>query len=375
MTLTRSCPLVSLVVAPVVLVTMGGCRKDPPPTVPPTPVVVSTAELRAVPFELAATGSVEPLQAVAVQPQVSGPIVRVRFKEGQDVKRGDVLFEIDARPFRSALQQAEAVLARDRATARNAKQEAGRYEALAQKEYVTAQQFEQARTTAAASAATVAGSQAALEEARLNLQYATIRAPIAGRTGSLRVREGNLVRAADATPLVTINQIRPILVRFALPAANLALVQRYRASGVGVRAAPVGAGDTSVGVLSFVDNAVDTATGTILLKGTFPNRDGRLWPGEFVSVRLQLYVQEDALVVPSVAVVAGQQGSFLFVVQPDGSAAQRRVSVDRSAGDLAIVTGNLRAGECVVTDGQLRLRAGSKVQVKNAGPDGGERAS
>ncbi len=176
---------------------------------------------------------------------------------------------------------------------------------------------------------------------------------------------------------MTINQIRPILVRFALPAANLALVQRYRADGVGVRASPVGAGagDSSVGVLSFVDNAVDTATGTILLKGTFRNRDGLLWPGEFVNVRLRLYVQEDALVVPSVAVVAGQQGSFLFVVQPDGAAAQRTVKVDRSAGDLAIVSGNLRAGERVVTDGQLRLRDGSKVQVKNAGPDGGERAS
>ena len=231
---------------------------------------------------------------------------------------------------------------------------------------VTAQQYDQSRTAAAAAAATLAASQAELAEARLNLQYATIRAPIAGRTGSLRVREGNLVRANEATPLVTINQIRPILVRFAVPAANLPLIQERRAEKLVVRAEPVGGGDASEGTLTFLDNAVDTATGTIILKGTFPNQNGALWPGEFVNVRLRLYVDQDALTVPARAVVSGQQGSYVFVVQQDSTAATRPVKVVRQAGDLAVVSGEIEPGQRVVTDGQLRLRQGSKVQVKGA---------
>lgn len=349
---------------PVVLLAACADQAAPPPQ--RVPITVGTAERRDVPFELAATGTVEPLQAVAVQPQIGGPIVKIAFREGQDVKRGQVLFQIDPRPFRAALAQAEALLARDRAQAQNAEQEAKRYSELAQREYVTAQQYDQARTGAAAAAATLAGSEAAVEEARLNLQYATIRAPISGRTGSLRVREGNLVRSADASPLVTINQIRPILVRFAVPATNLPLIQRYRGDTLAVRAEPVGGGTPSAGRLTFVDNAVDTATGTILLKGTFPNTDGVLWPGEFVNVRLRLYVERDALVVPATAVVTGQQGSFVFVVSPDSTAATKPVTLARIAGDIAIVDGELSPGERVVTDGQLRLQQGSRVQIKSA---------
>jgi multidrug efflux system membrane fusion protein len=345
---------------------LAACRDEAAPPAPPVPVTVGTAERRPVPFELPATGVVEPLQTVAVQPQVSGPLVRIAFREGQDVRKGQVLFQIDPRPFQAALAQAEAILERDRAQAANAREESRRYGELAEREYVTAQQYDQARTTAAAAAATLAASEAAVAEARLNLQYATIRAPIAGRTGSLRVREGNLVRAGDPQPLVTINQIRPILVRFAVPAPNLPLIQRYRGDGVVVRAEPVGGGEPSEGTLSFVDNAVDTATGTILLKGTFANTGGELWPGGFVNVRLQLYVDQDALTVPARAVVSGQQGSFVFVIQKDSSAATRPVRVDRTAGDLAVVSGELQAGDRVVTDGQLRLRDGSKVQVKAA---------
>jgi membrane fusion protein, multidrug efflux system len=353
-------------VGPLLGIALAACGDDPPPPVPPVPVTVGVAERREVPFELLATGTVEPLQTVAVQPQVSGPIVRIAFREGQEVVRGQVLFQIDPRPFQAALARAQALVERDRAQEANARQEAGRYTDLAEKEYVTAQQFEQARTTAAAAKATLAASQADLEEARLNLQYATIRAPIAGRTGSLRVREGNLVRAADAQPLVTINQIRPILVRFAVPAGNLPLIQQHSGDDVVVRAGPVAGGPTSEGKLTFVDNAVDTTTGTILLKGTFPNPDGALWPGEFVNVRLQLYVQRDALTVPARAVVAGQQGSFVFVIQPDSSAVTKPVKVDRTTGDVSIVSGELKDGDRVVTDGQLRLRQGAKVQVKAA---------
>ena len=354
---------------------LAGCEEESAPPAPPVPVTVAVVERRPVPFELLATGAVEPRQTVAVQPQVSGMLTRVALREGQDVRRGEVLFQIDPRPFQAALTRAQAILARDRAQATNAEQEAKRYAELAAREYVTAQQDDQARTTAAAAAATLAASEAAVSEARLNLQYATIRAPIAGRTGSLRVREGNLVRAADPQPLVTINQIQPILVRFAVPAANLALIQRHRGDGVVVRAEPVGGGAPSEGALTFVDNAVDTTTGTILLKGLFSNTDGGLWPGAFVNVRLQLFVDDSALTVPGRAVVSGQQGSYVFVVQPDSSAATRPVRVDRTAGDLAIVSGELEPGERVVTDGQLRLRQGSKVQVKAAADSAARRTT
>jgi multidrug efflux system membrane fusion protein len=330
------------------------------------PVTVAAAERRSVPFELPATGMVEPLQTVEVQAQVNGILERVAFKEGDEVKQGQVLFQLDARPYRAALEQASAILARDRAQATNAAQEAQRYQSLAEKEYVTSQQYDQVRTTAAAAQATLAGSQAAVDQARLNLQYATIRAPIAGRTGSLLLRQGNLVRASTAEPLVVINRLRPILVRFSVPANNLPLIQAHLGKEMIVRAEPSGGGDPSEGTLSFVDNAVDTATGTILLKGRFPNDDGSLWPGGFVNVRLQLYVEPDALVIPAAAVVAGQQGSFVFVIQPDSSASTRAVTVSRTAGDLAIVSGDLQPGDRVVVDGQLRLRQGSKVQIKAA---------
>jgi multidrug efflux system membrane fusion protein len=345
---------------------LGACADKAPPPPPPVPVTVAVAERRTVPFELPATGTVEPLETVAVQAQVSGQLRRVAFREGDEVKQGQVLFELDSRPYRAALGQAVAMLERDRAQAANAAQEATRYEALADKEYVTSQQYEAVRTNAAASQATLAGSQAAVDQARLNLQYATIRAPISGRTGSLLVREGNLVRANTSEPLVTINQLRPILVRFAVPASNLPLIQAHLGKDVLVRAGPSGGGDPAEGTLSFVDNAVDTSTGTILLKGRFPNDDGSLWPGGFVNVRLQLYVEKDALVIPAAAIVSGQQGSFVFVVQRDSSAATKAVTVNRTAGDFAIVSGDVEPGDRVVVDGQLRLRQGSKVQIKAA---------
>ena len=346
------------------LLLLGACAEKQPPPSPPVPVTVATAERRTMPFELPATGTVEPLQTVAVQAQVSGILQRVAFKEGDEVRQGQVLFELDARPYRAALEQASAILERDRAQATNATQEAKRYESLAEKEYVTSQQYDQVRTTAAAAQATLAGSQAAVDQARLNLQYATIRAPITGRTGSLLLREGNLVRASAAEPLVKINRLRPILVRFAVPARNLGLIQAHLGKEMVVRAEPSGGGDPSEGALSFVDNAVDTTTGTILLKGRFPNDDGSLWPGGFVNVRLQLYVEPDALVIPAAAVVSGQQGSFVFVIQPDSSASTKAVTVSRTAGDFAIISGDVQPGDQVVVDGQLRLRQGSKVQIK-----------
>jgi multidrug efflux system membrane fusion protein len=359
----------------IVTLTVLGCGKQDQAAPAAVPVTVAAAQQRTVPFELAAPGVVEPLQTVAVQPQVNGLIEHIAFTEGQEVRKGQVLFQLDARPFQAALGQAQAALARDSAQAANAEQDVKRYAALAEKEYVTAQQYDQSRTTSAAAVATLAGSRAAVDQTRLNLQYATIRAPIAGRTGSLRVRAGNLVRTTDATALVTINQIRPILVRFAVPASNLGLIQRHRSGDPPVHAEPAGGGTVSDGMLSFVDNAVDTTTGTILLKGSFPNTDGALWPGEFVNVRLSLYQDENALVVPASAVVSGQQGSFVFVVQSDGTAKTFPVKVERTSDSLAVLASGIKPGDRVVTDGQLRLRSGSKVQIKTSGDSAGARAA
>jgi multidrug efflux system membrane fusion protein len=356
-------PTLRTVSAALCLLGLACAKKDPTPPAR-VPVTVASAERRTMPFELSATGTVEPIQTVAVQGQVGGTLRRIAFKEGDEVKPGQILFELDARPYRAALNQAEAALARDLAQANNATQDEARYQTLAEKQYVTAQQYSEVKTTAAAAKATLAGSQAAVDQARLNLQYATIRAPIGGRTGSLQIREGNLVRTNATQPLVTINQLRPILVRFAVPAPNLPLIQEHLGKQIVVRADVGGGENPSEGALTFVDNAVDTATGTILLKGRFPNDDGSLWPGAFVNVRLQLYVEPDALVVPASAVVAGQQGSFVFVIQKDSTAATRAVTVTRTAGDYAIVNGDVQPGDRVVTDGQLRLRQGSKVQIK-----------
>lgn len=354
-------------IAALSLLTAAGCAKNDQAAPSAVPVTVAAVVQRAVPFELAAPGTVEPIQTVAVLPQVGGPIVRIAFTEGQEVKKGQVLFQIDPRPFQAALAQARAAFQRDSAQAANAEQDVKRYSALAEKEYVTAQQYDQARTAAASAGATVGGSRAAVDQAELNLQYATLRAPISGLTGSLRVREGNLVRTSDALPLVTINQIRPIQARFAVPASRLGLIQRYRSGGPAVRAEPAAGGKVSEGVLSFVDNAVDTSTGTILLKGSFPNKDGALWPGEFVNVRLRLYEDPNALVVPASAVVSGQQGSFVFVIQPDTTAKTFPVEVERTTDTVAVISRGIKVGDRVVTDGQLRLRSGSKVQIKNPG--------
>jgi len=339
------------------------CGKDRPPPSAAVPVTVATVGLQPVPFELVAVGTVEPIQTVTIQPQVSGQLNRVSFREGDEVGRGQVLFQIDSRPFEAALAQAQAILARDRAGAISARQELERSTRLAEQQYITAQEYEQARASAGAAEATLAADEAAVEQARLSLQYATIRAPIGGRTGSLMVREGNLVRE-NATALVTINQIRPILVRFAVPASNLGAIQRYRAARIPVAATPSGGDVEAEGNLSFVDNTVDSTTGTIMLKGEFQNRDGTLWPGGFVNVRTRLFVQDSALVVPTAAVIGGQQGTYVFVVR-DSTADMKKVTVDREAGDVSVVrAGELAPGDRVVTDGQLLLRPGARVQVR-----------
>lgn len=360
--MTRSIvrPLVALAAV------LAACGKPAPRELPPVPVLAATAERRAVPFTIEANGTVEPLETVAIESQVTGYLLRVGFREGDEVRRGQVLFEIDPAPYRAALQQAQAVLARDAAQLVAARQDAERYRALAAKEYVTTQQAEQAEATAAATVATVQADSAAVESARINLRNATIRSPIEGKAGGLLVKPGNLVRGGSGVPLVTINRIHPILVRFAVPGSQLGLVQRYRTTPLVVHARPQGATTESVGSLTFVDNAVDSATGTVMLKGSFDNKNGALWPGQFVKASLQLYVEPDALVVPATAVVTGQQGSYVFVVKPDHTTEIRDVRVARPAGEFTVLAGGLEPGEQVVTEGQLRLTAGAKVSIKPA---------
>lgn len=344
----------------------AGCSSHQAGGPPRVAVSVARVERRAIPYEIAATGTVEPLRTVAVTSQVGGMLQHVRFAEGQEVAAGQVLFQIDPRPFAAALQQAQANLARDVAQAENAVRDAARYRSLAQDKSVTEADYQQRQASADALTATVQADSAALAVARLNLEYATIRAPIAGRTGSLLVHEGNLVHPSDAAPLVTINQLRPILVRFSVAARQLPDLQRQRGRALEVSVRTPQDSAAIDGVLSFVDNHVDSATGTVLLKGRFPNGDGRLWPGEFVNVTLVLEVEADALVIPAQAVLNAQQGTFVFVVDPDGTAKQQPVTVRRTVDTLAVIAG-LQPGTLVVTDGQLQLTPNSRVEIR-AGP-------
>jgi multidrug efflux system membrane fusion protein len=332
------------------------------------PVAVTTAPvvLKSVPIELSVIGTAQAYSTVDIRAQTTGELTSVNFKEGDDVRKGQVLFTLDKRPLESALQQAEANLKRDEAQAANARAQVTRYQDLLKRGIATREQVDQINTNAAALDATVGADRAAVENAQVQLQYATITAPISGRTGALMVHAGNLVRANDTTPLVVINQIAPIFVEFAIPEARLPEMKRYMAENtVKVSAAPPNdAGNPSTGHITFVDNQVDPTTGTIKLKGTFANEDRRLWPGQFVNVQVTLTTEHDATVVPSAAVQSGPQGTYVFVVKPDKTVDLRTIEVERTNGDDSVIKQGLKSGEVVVTDGQLRLVPGSRVMVK-----------
>ena len=343
----------------------AACSSRAATTPPRVPVTVVRAERRSVPFQVEATGTIESMRSAAVVSQVGGLLLHVRFHEGDEVAQGQVLFEIDPRPFAAAVQQAEANLSRDLAQADAAVRDAARYATLAKDKFVTEEDYQAKQASADALTATVRADSAALTLARLNLGYATIRAPIAGRTGSLLLHEGNQVIAnQSATPLVTINQLRPILVRFPVPATQLPELQRRAAQRLHVLVRP--AQDTAVyqGDLAFVDNHVDASTGTVLLKGHFDNAGGRLWPGEFVDVTLVLGEQTDALVVPAQAVMNAQQGTYVFLITPAGTAKQQPVQVQRTLDTLAVIARGVAPGDMVVTDGQSRLTADARVEVR-----------
>jgi multidrug efflux system membrane fusion protein len=343
----------------------AGCSKPPAQHDPVVPVQVAKAATISAPLTILANGSVEPLQTVAIQAQVGGTLDEVSFHEGDDVQAGQVLFHLDSRPFDAALRQAQANLARDVAQAQNAQRDADRYKALVAKDYVTKSQADQAESAAAATRATVLADSAAVDNARLNLNYTTIRAPISGRTGRLLVRQGNVVRA-NSDPLVVINQLRPITVRFPVLQHDFPDLQRRSARGnVPVRVITADSGRVGdVGSLAFLDNAVDSLTGTVTAKARFENQQNELWPGEYVRVSVELSVQAGALAIPTRALLAGQEGNYVFVVGADKVAKVRQVSTGRAVGDLTTIDKGLEAGESVVVDGQSRLTPNAKVDAK-----------
>jgi len=403
------------------------------PKRPPVPVAVATVESKEMPVQIQAIGTVEAYSVVSIKAQVGGELVRAHVKEGQDVRKGDLLFSIDPRTYEAALAQAQANVAKDRvqvqqaravlqrdqarvaqaranlvrdqAQATNAHVQDKRYADLLKKELVSREQYDQVRTTAESLTATVRADEAdiqsaeetvhadeaairsaeqtvradeaAVDNAKLQLGYTTIRSPVDGRAGSLGMNEGNVVRATgtnDSTLLV-INQVQPIYVSFTVPQQQLAEIKRYMADAtLAVDAVPTGEQRPVRGAVTFIDNAVDTTTGTIRLKATFGNQERRLWPGQFANVALTLAIQPDALVIPSQALQTGQQGAYVFVVKPDATAETRRVVTARAQGNETVVASGLQAGEQVVTDGQARLVAGAKVEVRAPSrPGGGER--
>ena len=324
-----------------------------------------------MPYQLTSTGTVEAIRMANVAAQVTGVIQRVTFREGQDVRAGQVLFQLDPRPFRAALDQATAILQRDRAQAENANADAQRSKTLYEQNVLSQSEWDVKRSTAEAASATVKGDEAAVRTARINLGYASIRAPIAGKTGRLLVHEGDLVRSGTNDALVSITQPQPIWVRFTVPDQDVTTVLRYKNAKPRVVVQPGDGSAPSEGKLVFIDSSVDPTTGTLLLKGEFPNTDGRLVPGQFVDTRLILTVQPRALVVPSVAVSNGQQGAYVYRVQPDSTVVPQPVTVERTQDDLAVLSGGLHPGDLVVTDGQLRLSPGAKVVIRPAGRERG----
>ena len=333
-------------------------------------VVADVAAQSPTPILVNAIGTVQSIATVMIKARMDGEIAEVHFEEGQEVNEGDVLFTLDDQGVRAQLQQAEANLERDRAQLERNKLEVTRQTELAHRGVASAQKLEDTTTSVAVTEATVRASEAAVENARVNLAYTTIRAPITGRTGSISLKRGNVVKAMDTAPnvvpLVTITQLRPIYVSLTVPERYLPDLRAAMAAGpVPVAATARGqTGAAATGTLTFIDNQVDVTTGTIALKARFANDDERLWPGQFVNVTLTLGNQENAIVVPSVAIQIGPNGPYVFVIRPDSTVELRLVKPDRMVGDKTVVAQGIAAGERVVVDGQLRLGNGTRVTVQ-----------
>jgi len=375
----------------------SGCsdEKSKKPVSAPIPVTVSTAVQKTVPVQLRVIGNVQAYSSITVKSRIPGQIMQVYFKEGDDVKKGVPLFMIDPRPYEAILKQAEANLERDMALVKqaeanlerdiaqekNAQVEAERYKLLFERGVVARQQYDKFRTdwealvatvradrAAKANAeATVAADRAAVENAKLQLSYCSIHSPMDGRTGSLIVQAGNIIKENDAS-LVVINQVIPIYVAFSVPEQNLREIRKYMASGK-LKVLAIIPNDEVLpeeGLISFVDNAVDSTTGMIKLKGTFINKQKRLWPGQFVNVIITLTTEPNAIVVPSQAIQTGQEGQYVFVVRQDLTVESRPVIAGRSVNNETVVKKGIGPDEKVVTDGQLRLYPGAKVEIKTS---------
>jgi multidrug efflux system membrane fusion protein len=379
---------------------LTGCnspKAQSAPAMPPVPVSVAVAAQESLPVDIRAIGSVEPFETVQVKSQIAGQLMSVHFTEGGNVNQGDLLFEIDPRPYRDALRQMEAALSRDQAQLRQAEAnlardtaqskfteaDAARNQELSKLGVVARSQSDQIRANSDALLESMRADQAAIESARaaiesdksaidrakLDLTYCEIRSPISGRAGNLLVHAGNYVKSNGDTTLVVINRLRPIFVTFGVPEEKLAAIRQ----GDTVRKLPVqvtpqeSAGKVAQGVLSVIDNTVDTATGTIKLKATIPNEAGLLWPGQFVNVSLRLDTLRNAITVPAEAVQPGARGQFVYVVKPDQTVESRNVTVGATVGRKAIVETGVAPGETVVTDGQLRLYPGARIQAVPAG--------
>ncbi len=331
------------------------------------PVTVASVEQKSVPVRVEAIGNVEPYTSVQIKARVDGQIVEVNFREGQEVRQGDVLFRIDPRPYEAALRQAEAAAARDHAQLERARAQDTRYKELLEKKFVSADGYAQIQTNAMTAEAVAKASDAAVENARVQFDYTTIRSPITGYVGKILLQRGNIARAADPNSIAVVNQVHPIYVSFAVPEQRLSEIRNRMAAGLlGVDVVPSDSkGKAISGKLAFIDNAVDQTTGTIKLRAIFENTDNALWPGQFANVSLRLYDQNDALVVPARSVQTGPDGQFVFVVKPDHSVEVRTINVARTDGETAIVASGVQKGEQVVTQGQLRLAPGTKVTVRS----------
>lgn len=338
-------------------------RKAPPAV----PVTVAPVVAKTVPVRLTAIGNVEPFTTVAVKARVDGQILSVHFNEGDEVRLGALLFEIDPRPFAAALQQVQANLLRDRALLGRAADQEKRYKELLEKKFISPDAYGQVKTNLDSAAATIRADEAAVASAKLQLDYSSIRSPVTGYAGKIAIQRGNLVKANDTNPLVTINQVVPIYASFSVPEQSLSDVRMRQAKGdLGVRATVPHLATPIEGKLVFVDNSADLATGTIKLKAMFPNKDKTMWPGQFVNVVLTLYEEPDAIVAPSIAVQNGPTGQYVFVLKADQTVEMRPIKVARTEGDDAVVGSGLKVGEVVVTVGQLRLAPGTRVDTGSA---------
>lgn len=377
MTRTRNNPLIvpASIAALFALLMLVACGKDNsasansgPGAMPAAPVTVATAVQQPIPIEVSAIGNVQPYRTVQVKSMVDGQLERVLVEQGQDVHAGQLLFQLDKRPYQAALESAQGALDKAIATVQNSRAQADRYNSLLQEGVIAPQVAEQQEAQAKQDAAAVETARAAVTTAKVNLGYTDIKAPIDGRCGAILINLGNNVKANDTNPLITINQIIPIYVQFTVPEAQLAPVRSRASNGLQVRATIQNDPKPTVGALTFIDNAVDPTTGTIKLMGTFQNKDRRLWPGQFVNVQLVLGTDQRATLIPSIAVQSSQQGSYVFVVSQDGTAKMQPVTVARTYRQLSVVGSGVAPGDAVVVDGIYRVIPNAKVNVTKTVP-------